>query len=102
MNDTEKTLRQKLNEEFENCVKEAKEQSTGQAIFDDLIIKAYVGNLYQSLKEQHSFALMYEMLGVNYDEILEEECNKVLNKHNDSIGWCIMWIVIVNCCCNNW
>jgi len=81
MNDTEKTLRQKLNEEFENCVKEAKEQSTGQAIFDDLIIKAYVGNLYQSLKEQHSFALMYEMLGVNYDEILEEECNKVLNKY---------------------
>ena len=81
MNETEKTLRQKLNEEFESCVNEAKGQSTGQVIFDDLIIKAYVGTLYQSLKEQHPFALMYEMLGVNYDEILDEECNKILNKY---------------------
>ena len=77
----EETLRMKLHAEFEKCVEDAMKQKTGQDIIDDLIIKAHVGGFYQSLKEEQAFALMCEMMGLNYDEILDAECNKVLDKY---------------------
>lgn len=82
MNNTESALREKLHNEFEKCVKEAlEEHKTGQSIFDDLIIKAAVGSFYQGMKEQQGFALMCDMIGINYEGMLDEECNKVLDKY---------------------
>lgn len=80
-NDSETKLRRRLEAEFENCVQTALNKRIGEPMLDAMLVQAAVGSFYQSMKDAKELETFCIMEGLDYQEILSEECTKVLNKY---------------------
>ena len=45
------------------------------------MVKAAIGNLYQALKDSNEMEALCAINGLDYQSILEDECNKALQKY---------------------
>ncbi|WP_019036776.1 hypothetical protein [Prevotella amnii] len=46
-----------------------------------LMVKAAIGYLYQALKNSNEMEVLCSINGLDYQSILEDECNKALQKY---------------------
>lgn len=86
---TEMKIRRKLASAFDDAVNDVVTSSESKGLIDNpmfggLLVQGAIGNLYQSLKngdEASMLSLMCSREGLDYHTILDEECNKALDKY---------------------
>jgi hypothetical protein len=74
-------LRETIRKEFNKVAREALKQCTSDPLFGPLMFQASICDRYQEMKGDRWLETMYEGLGVDYQSILSEECNNVLDKY---------------------
>jgi len=78
----ESTLRKKIASSFDTSVRDAiKDLGSNDPLFRGLMVKAAIGNLYQALKNSNEMEALCSINGLDYQSILEDECNKALQKY---------------------
>ena len=77
---TEETLRERLHDYFEDRVKFALKNGTGNPMFDGMMIQASVGSFYQEMKKNKELEYFCYIKDLDYQTILQNEYTKVLNK----------------------
>lgn len=78
----ESTLRKKIASSFDTSVRDAiKYLGSNVPLFMGLMVKAAIGYLYQALKNSNEMEVLCSINGLDYQSILEDECNKSLQKY---------------------
>lgn len=83
----ESTLRKKIASSFDTSVRDAikdlgsKDLASIDPLFGGLIVKAAIVYLYQGLKNSNEMEALCSINGLDYQSILEDECNKALQKY---------------------
>lgn len=78
----ESTLRKKIASSFDTSVRNAIKDSGGNdPLFGGLMVKVAIGSLYQALKNSNEMEALCSINGLDYQSILEDECNKALQKY---------------------
>lgn len=72
-------LKQKLSKGFNDVVKGTLKNKRGDPLMDNLLLKVAITKFYQSMKTNSQLNIYCIMTGIDYQAILDEECNKVLN-----------------------
>lgn len=76
------TLRKKIASSFDTSVRDAiKDLGSNDPLFMGLMVKAAIGYLYQALKNSNEMEVLCSINGLDYQSILEYECNKALQKY---------------------
>lgn len=78
---TQDVFRSKVRDVFEESVKNAKKQSSGNMLFDDMIIQAAIGNAREALLAQPELQLLGLSQNWIPEAIIDEECKRVMNKY---------------------
>ncbi len=78
----ETTIRKKLESSFDESVRDAiRELGSNDPLFGGLMVQAAIGHLYQALKSSRELESVCDLNGLDYQSILEDECNKALKKY---------------------
>lgn len=78
----ETTIRSKIASSFDDAVRDAiRDLGSKDPLFGGLMVQAAIGHLYQALKNSSELETLCDLKGLNYQSILEDECNKALKKY---------------------
>ena len=77
----ENQLREKIRKEFDIAAQEALKQGLKDPFLGAMMVQASVGSLYQELKKSTEMEILCNLQGIDYQTMLEEECNKILEKY---------------------
>lgn len=78
----ESTLRKKIASSFDTSVRDAiKDLGSNDPLLGGLMVEVAIGNLYQALKNSNEMEALCSINGLDYQSILEDECNKALQKY---------------------
>lgn len=74
-------IREKIRSGFDDSVKDAIKDSDINDPFLGMFVQAAIGSFYQSMKDEQTLKLVSDKLGVDFDSVLEEECQRALKKY---------------------
>ena len=74
-------LRLIIRQAFNDAVKDASKSLMNNPRVDGLLVQAAIGELYQSLKGNRTMHVECARQGIDYESLLEEECNRALNTY---------------------
>ena len=80
----EQQLREKINKSFEDEIDHLinKDKSMMQdPLFGPLLLQSGITNLSKELKKSSELDVICSLNGINYQKLVDEECNKILNKY---------------------
>lgn len=75
------SVRKQLRDAFEENVTFALQNGLNDPLLDGLVIEAAIGELYKSLKDEPTLKGICSLYGIDYDAILEEECQFAHDKY---------------------
>lgn len=78
---SEELLKERLRQEFEEVAQDAIRKGSGDLMLDAMLLKASIGSFYQSMKSSQELEVACMKDGIDYQDLLEEECINVLNKY---------------------
>lgn len=78
----ESALREKIASGFDTSVRNAiKDLGSNDPFIGGLMVKAAIASLYQDLKNDDRIEALCSINGLDYQSILEDECNKALQRY---------------------
>lgn len=78
----EDKVRSKIRKGFNGCVKTAvKSAGTNNDLMLGVIVNATIADFYKFMKDNPSLSVLCNKLGLDFNAILEEECQRALNKY---------------------
>lgn len=78
----ESKLRKQIRKSFNDSVKNAcRKADIKDPLFRDLMIRSAIANLYDALKKESTLYVIASAQGLDFDEILEDECKRAMNKY---------------------
>lgn len=78
----EERLRETIRKEFHKVARENLKQCKRDPLFGPLMFQAAICDRYQEMKGEPELETMYKCYyGIDYQSILSEECNNVLDKY---------------------
>lgn len=77
----EDVFRKKVRDAFEESVKDTKNQLMGEPMLDGMLIQAAIGTMRLSLLEAPELQALGLMSNWNSEQIIDEECKRVVRKY---------------------
>lgn len=80
----EDKFREQIRSGFDESVKNAvngNRDLINDPLFGGMLVQGAIGNYYQSMKSDSMLWLLANQIGLDYDKILEDECNRALKKY---------------------
>ena len=76
----ETALKEKIRQGFDDSVMEVSREGAAESPMGGLIVKTAIANFYQRMKSSELANICLET-GVNFQDILDEECQNALHKY---------------------
>ena len=77
-------LRLKIRTGFDECVKDVLKEHRdvlNDPLFGGLMVEAAIASFYQSIKEDSVLWLIADQIGIDYDQIVDEERDRAIRKY---------------------